>query len=160
MAQMKIVKRNNLSLQEAEKLIEKYYEGKTSVAEEKVLRAYLSGKNVPPQFEAEKAILGYFASEKKKKTTHLVPNALKWVASAAAVAAIFLGILFTHQPSATSYAYVNGKKITDKDKIIALAQTTVGNLLSETDEVEKGLKNIQSDQIIESQLDVFAGVEF
>ncbi len=157
---MKIVKRNNLSLQEAEKLIEKYYEGKTSVAEEKVLRAYLSGKNVPPQFEAEKAILGYFASEKKKKTTHLVPNALKWVASAAAVAAIFLGILFTHQPSATSYAYVNGKKITDKDKIIALAQTTVGNLLSETDEVEKGLKNIQSDQIIESQLDVFAGVEF
>jgi hypothetical protein len=147
-------------LQEAEKLIEKYYEGKTSVAEEKVLRAYLSGKNVPPQFEAEKAILGYFASEKKKKTTHLVPNALKWVASAAAVAAIFLGILFTHQPSATSYAYVNGKKITDKDKIIALAQTTVGNLLSETDEVEKGLKNIQSDQIIESQLDVFAGVEF
>ena len=160
MAQMKIVKRNNLSLQEAEKLIEKYYEGKTSVAEEKVLRAYLSGKNVPPQFEAEKAILGYFASEKKKKTTHLVPNALKWVASAAAVAAIFLGILFTHQPSATSYAYVNGKKITDKDKIFALAQTTVGNLLSETDEVEKGLKNIQSDQIIESQLDVFAGVEF
>ncbi len=160
MAQMKIVKRNNLSLQEAEKLIEKYYEGKTSVAEEKVLRAYLSGKNVPPQFEAEKAILGYFASEKKKKTTHLVPNALKWVASAAAVAAIFLSILLTHQPSATSYAYVNGKKITDKDKIIALAQTTVGNLLSETDEVEKGLKNIQSDQIIESQLDVFAGVEF
>ena len=160
MAQMKIVKRNNLSLQEAEKLIEKYYEGKTSVAEEKVLRAYLSGKNVPPQFEAEKAILGYFASEKKKKTTHLVPNALKWVASAAAVAAIFLGILFTHQPSATSYAYVNGKKITDKDEIFALAQTTVGNLMSETDEVEEGLENIQSNQTIESQLDIFAGMEF
>ncbi len=160
MVQMKIVKRHIVSLQEAEKLIEKYYEGETSVAEEKVLREYLSGKNVPPQFEVEKAILGYFASEKEKKTARLVPNALKWMASAVAVVAIFLVVLFTHQPSATSYAYVNGKKITDKDEIFALAQTTVGNLMSETDEVEIGLKNIQTGQTIESQLDVFAGVEF
>jgi hypothetical protein len=48
------------------------------------------------------------------------------------------------------------KKITDKDKIFALAQTTVGNLMSGMNEVEIGLENIQSGQTIESQLDVFA----
>lgn len=64
---MKITKRNNISLQEAEKLIERYYEGETSVAEENLLCEYLSGKNVPARFEAEKAILGYFASEKRRK---------------------------------------------------------------------------------------------
>ncbi len=157
---MKIMKRNNISLQEAEKLIERYYEGETSVAEENLLCEYLSGKNVPARFEAEKAILGYFASEKKKKSVWLIPNNLKWIASAAAVAAIFLAILFSNQPSATSYAYVDGKKITDKDKIFALAQTTVGNLMSGMNEVEIGLENIESGQTIESQLDVFAGMEF
>ena len=56
---MKILKRNIISLQEVEKLIERYYEGETSVAEENLLREYLSGKNVPAQFETEKAIFGY-----------------------------------------------------------------------------------------------------
>jgi hypothetical protein len=158
---MKTSKRDNISFQEAEKLIEKYYEGETTVAEEKLLRKYLSGKNVPVQFEAEKAILGYFASEKEKKSVWLVPNALKWVASvAAAVVVIFLGILFNNQSSTTGYAYVDGKKITDKNEIHALAQIAVGNLVSGIDEVEKGLENIQLGQTIESQLDVFAGVEF
>ncbi len=156
---MRILKRNIISLQEVEKLIEKYYEGETSVAEENRLRKYLSGKNVPAKFEAEKAIFGYFANE-KKKSVNLRPGALKWVSSVAAVAAVFLGILFINLPSATSYAYVDGKKITDKKEIIALAQTTVGNLVSEMDEVEKGLENIQSGQEIDSQLDVFAGEDF
>lgn len=158
---MKTPKRDNISFQEAEKLIEKYYEGETTVAEEKLLRKYLSGKNVPVQFEAEKAILGYFASEKEKKSVWLVPNSLKWVASvAAAVVVIFLGILFNNQSSTTGYAYVDGKKITDKNEIHALAQIAIGNLVSGIDEVEKGLENIQLGQTIESQLDVFAGVEF
>lgn len=156
---MKILKRNIISLQEAEKLIEKYYEGETSVSEENLLCEYFSGKNVPAKFEAEKAIFGYFANEKEKKFVKLRPYALKWVSSIAAVAAIFLSILF-NLPSATSYAYVDGKKITNKKKIIVLAQTTVGNLVSEMDDVEKGLENIQFGQEIESQLDVFAGVDF
>lgn len=156
---MKILKRNIISLQEAEKLIEKYYEGETSVSEENLLCEYFSGKNVPAKFEAEKAIFGYFANEKEKKFVKLRPYALKWVSSIAAVAAIFLSILF-NLPSATSYAYVDGKKITNKKEIIVLAQTTVGNLVSEMDDVEKGLENIQFGQEIESQLDVFAGVDF
>ena len=159
---MKILKRNIISLKEAEKLIEKYYEGETTVAEENLLRKYLSGKNVPAQFETEKAILDYFASEKEKKSVRLVPNTVKWIASvaAAAIVVIFLSILFNNPSSATSYAYEDGKKITDKNEIRALAQIAVGNLVSGTDEVEEGLENIQLGQTIESQLDDFAGVEF
>ncbi|HOH23401.1 MAG TPA: hypothetical protein PLH70_06905 [Bacteroidales bacterium] len=157
---MKILKRNIISLQEAEKLIERYYEGETSVAEENLLREYLSGKNVPAQFEAEKAIFGYFKSEKEKKNVRVLSKTLKWVASVAAVAAVFITVLLINQPSATSYAYVDGKKITNKKEILTLAQTTIDNLKPEIDEVEKGLENIQSGQVIETQLDVFAGVDF
>ncbi|HHT52797.1 MAG: hypothetical protein PHR19_03605 [Bacteroidales bacterium] len=158
---MKILKRNIISLQEVEKLIERYYEGETSVAEENLLREYLSGKNVPAQFETEKAIFGYFESEKERQTVRLVPRALKWVASAAAIAVVvFISVWLLNQPVETSYAYVDGKKITDKNEIITLAQTTIGNLVPELDEVEKGLENIQSGQVIENQLDVFAGVDF
>lgn len=157
---MKIVKRNIISLQEAEKLIEKYYEGETSVAEENLLRKYLSGKNVPAKFETEKAIFGYFASEKETKTVKLRPKVLKWVSSVAAAAAIIIAVIMINKPVATSYAYVNGKKITDKKEILTLAQKTVGTLVSEKDEVEKGLENIQSSQVMDSQLDVFSGIEF
>lgn len=160
MIKMKILKRNIISLQEAEKLIERYYEGETSVAEEKLLYEYLSRKDIPNKFEAEKAIFSYFENEKEKKTVSLVPNVLKWVASVAAVVAILIGVLLINKPSTTSYAYVDGKMITDKNEILTLAQATIGNLSLEIDEVEKGLNNIQSGQVIEDQLDVFAGVDF
>jgi hypothetical protein len=146
---MKILRRKNISLQEAEKLIEKYYEGETTAAEENLLRKYLSGGNVPAQFEAEKAIMGYFASEKEKKNILRVPNTLKWAASVAAAAAvlvIFLNIFPLNQP-ATNYAYIDGKKITDKNEVFALAQMAVGNLASGMDEVNMGL-------------DVFKGLEY
>ncbi|HKM11721.1 MAG TPA: hypothetical protein PL115_00625 [Bacteroidales bacterium] len=159
---MKILKRNIISLQEAEKLIEKYYEGETTVAEEHLLRKYLSGKNVPAQFEAEKAIFGYFAGEKEKQNVRITPNTLKWVvsiASAAAAVVLFLGIFLNTQYSTTSYAYVDGKKVTDKNEIRALAQITLENIAG-TDEVENGLKNIESGQTIEGQLNVFKELEF
>lgn len=159
---MKILKRNIISLQEAKKLIEKYYEGETTVAEENLLRKYLSGKNVPAQFETEKAIFGYFTSEKEKKKVRIAPKNLKWVVSVASVAAavvLFLGIFLNTQYSTTSYAYVDGKKITDKNEIRALAQIGLRNIAG-TDEVAKGLENIELGQTIESQLDLFKELEF
>lgn len=156
---MKILKRNIISLQEAEKLIERYYEGETSVAEENLLYEYLSRKDIPEKFEAEKAIFSYFKNEKEKKTISLVPNVVKWVASVAAVVAILFCVLLINKPYTTSYAYVDGKKITDKNEIRTLAQVAIGNLSLEIDEVEKGLGNIHSGQVIENQLEVFAEVD-
>ena len=145
---------------EAERLIEKYYEGETSVAEENLLREFLAPKDVPAQFEAEKAIFGYFEGKKQTIAVRFMPDYMKWVASAVAVVAICMGVLFSNQPSAVNYAYVDGKKITNKKQIRVLAQKTVSNLATINEELEIGLENIQSNQIIEGQLDVFSGIEF
>jgi len=59
--------RKLINIQEAATLVNKYYEGYTSGEEEKLLYTFLSQKNLPKQFEADKAILGYFASRKKKR---------------------------------------------------------------------------------------------
>lgn len=157
---MRIIKRNTISVQEAEKLIEKYYEGETSVAEENLLRNFLSQKNVPEQFEAEKAIFGYFESEKQKKTIAFTPNFWKWSASAVAVGAVLLGVFLSTQPSQGNYAYVDGKKITNQQVVLTLAQSTVNSISSANNELESNFENIQSNQVIEGQLDAFAGIEF
>ena len=62
---MKLNRRNIITVQKAEKLMEKYYEGSTTVAEENQLRTFLAQSNVPPQFEAEKTIFGYYESKKE-----------------------------------------------------------------------------------------------
>lgn len=158
---MKLLKRNIITIQEVEKLIEKYYEGETSVAEEQQIREFLAGKNVPAQFEAEKAIFGYFESEKQKKPVRFTPNFLKWSAVASVVAvAVFIAVLFTNQPVSTGYAYVDGRKITNKEVIRSLALTTVSQLATANNELEVGLENIQPNEVIERQLDAFAGIEF
>ncbi len=157
---MKILKRHIISTQEAEKLIEKYYEGETSVAEENLLRYFLTQKNVSKQFEAEKAIFGYFESEKQEKTIAFTPNFWKWTASAVAMVAVLLGVFLSTQPGQANYAYVDGKKTTNQQVVFTLAQSTVNSILSANTELESNFENIQSNQVIEGQLDAFAEIDF
>ena len=68
---MKIRYKHALSLAEADGLIEKYYDGLTSVAEEKELRSFLSQPNLPEQYKVERDILGFFEEKKKKRMSVL-----------------------------------------------------------------------------------------
>ncbi len=159
--EMKKIKQHIITVQEAEKLIEKYYEGETSVAEEKLIHQFLSQKNLPEQFEAEKAIFGYFESEKPKKKVYKLPAQLKWITSAAAVAGIAVfSLIFVNQSNASNYAYIDGVKTTNKRIIKNLAQSTVKNLVAENTELETTLENIRGNNVIEAQLDVFSEIEF
>ncbi len=158
---MKKIKQHIITIQEAEKLIEKYYEGATSVAEEKQIHQFLSQKNVPEQFEVEKAIFGYFESEKPKKKVYRLPAQLKWIASAAVVVGIVVSsLIFNNHTNASNYAYIDGVKTTNKQIIKNLAQSTVRNLAAENTELEATLENIRGNNVIEAQLDVFSEIEF
>ncbi len=157
---MKILKRNRISVQEAEKLIEKYYEGETLVEEEALLREFLSGKDVPEQFEAEKAIFGYFENQKPKQSAYYIPRYMRWIASAAVVVLFVSGFMLSRRLTADNYAYVDGKKITDEKVILSLALTTVNNLTSDNAEFEAGLDNIRGNDMIENQLDAFSDIKF
>ena len=57
---MKIRYLHTLNFEQADKLIEKYYDGLTTVAEEKKLGYFLSQPNLPEQYKVERDILGFF----------------------------------------------------------------------------------------------------
>ncbi len=49
-----------MNTEELERLLGKYYKGESSIAEERTLRAFFSGDNIPEGYEAEKEIFGYY----------------------------------------------------------------------------------------------------
>lgn len=91
-----------------EALLEKYFEGETSITEENELKNYFSSPDVAPDLEQYKPLFGYFADAKKEnfeKNVPLIPRKQKvaWLSIAASIA-VLIGI--------GSYAYFN----IDKEK--------------------------------------------
>lgn len=79
-----------------EALLEKYFEGETSIAEENELKEYFSSSNVAPDFEQYLPLFGYFTEAKEQKFTNNVtliskkPKAL-WLSIAASVV-VLIGV--------------------------------------------------------------------
>ncbi|MCX2678535.1 hypothetical protein OOZ15_01140 [Galbibacter sp. EGI 63066] len=95
------------SVNNIEKLLEKYFEATTTVAEENELRVYFSQSEVAPHLEQYRPMFAYFSVAKKEKSTRDVPlkprrntNYLKWI-SVAAVAAIIFGV-YINRPAEVS----------------------------------------------------------
>ncbi|WP_405397417.1 hypothetical protein [Maribacter sp. Asnod2-G09] len=91
-----------MELHNIEKLIEKYFEATTTVAEEEKLRRYFSEDEVAPHLEQYESLFNYFTKAKEERFTKQVPlkprkNYLKWV-SVAAIAVFMVGLYF-YQPT-------------------------------------------------------------
>ncbi|GLB51670.1 hypothetical protein NBRC110019_07090 [Neptunitalea chrysea] len=83
-----------------EKLLEKYLEATTTVAEEQELKIYFSKEDVAPHLLEYKMMFGYFSVAKEERFTKNVPLepkkrhvSRKWI-TVAAVAAISFGAFF------------------------------------------------------------------
>ena len=79
-----------------ETLLEKYFRGETSVAQEKELREYFSSSNVSPNLEQYKSFFGYLALAKEQKFEQEIvlksrKRNLAWLSIAASVV-VLLGI--------------------------------------------------------------------
>lgn len=149
-----------ISSTQADELLEKYYEGKTSVREENMLRAFLAQPDIPERFDAERDIFGYFQGKKAKQTVSL-PQTFKWAAAVAVIAVVISGGLFFYRTPATiSYAYIDGEKTTDVNMIKSLAFTSFSNIASENNEIENNLNDIQNDGLIKTQLELFSEIDF
>ncbi len=77
-------------------LLEKYYEGETSIAEEKELTNYFSSPNVAQHLEQYKSLFGYFSQTKKQAFLQEIPlktknNKVAWLSIAASVV-VLLGV--------------------------------------------------------------------
>lgn len=106
-----------MELVRIEKLIEKYFEARTTEAEERELREYFTGDGVEPHLEQYRPMFTYFSHAKQERYTQQVPlkprrNVYKWISVAAVVvlvAGMFFGRQYQEQQEA-EYAYLQTKK--------------------------------------------------
>lgn len=155
---MKIRMKYKITFEEADQLIERYYDGLTNVEEERQLKEFLLQPGLPASYEAEQAIFGYFKPQKGKPGFNIRPF-MRW----AAVASILLVGAFSIQifiPEVhANYAYVDGRKITDINEIKLQAMSTLNDIPSGNSEVEEGINNLNNKDIIKQQLEAFATFE-
>jgi hypothetical protein len=137
-----------------EELLDRYFEGQTSLAEESALRDYFaSAESIPPHLEYARAMFGYFHEAAEEKMSHdftpvydltEVPPTQRRVSytrriitaviSVAAVAAIALTLTFSlsglHESAQEPavYCYVNGQPVTDYDTALAYTQKALAAL--------------------------------
>jgi hypothetical protein len=85
-----------MELNKIENILEKYFQGETSIAEENELKEYFSSPNVAQHLEQYKPIFGYFSQVKEQKSTQEIPLQSKkrnvaWLSIAASVV-VLLGV--------------------------------------------------------------------
>lgn len=79
-----------MELANIERLLEKYLNAETSIAEEQTLRDYFSGNNVAPHLEEYEALFCYFSASKNERFTKSIQlksqkKSWKWLSIAASV---------------------------------------------------------------------------
>lgn len=78
-----------------EQLLEKYFQGATTIAEEKQLKAYFSSNNVAPNLQKYQSLFGYFETEKNAQFEQKLPlqtkkhRNVKWIGIAASFVVLF-----------------------------------------------------------------------
>ncbi len=132
-------------------LLNKYFEGETTLEEERKLRAYFNQENLPEHLKELAPIFNYLedeqvALEALKEITDVSPESVKplkrkltftrsfFISVVAAASIITVFILFSPANSSSSanenYAWINGKRITDKDMIKMFAEKSLENVSS------------------------------
>jgi hypothetical protein len=148
-----------LTIHEAENLLEKYYEGLTSVTEEKMLQDFLTQKNLPSRFDADKSILGYFAAQKKNRKGTVIPF-IRWASVAAAVLVASFTLNTLMAGNGDNYAYINGKRVTDIETLNASALASIQELSSTSDEVQESAELLTDDaELMTRQLSLFFNMD-
>lgn len=113
-----------------EDILEKYFQGETTIAEENQLKEYFSSPNVAQHLEQYKPMFGYFSQVKQQKSTQEIPLQTKkrnvaWLSIAAAIV-VLLGI-------GTYFS------VSEKNTAPVVAQTELGTY----DDPEEALKATQ-----------------
>ena len=111
-----------------EKLIEKYFDASTTVAEEKILREYFSSEDIPAHLEQYTPMFQYFSFAKEERYTKQLPlktrnTFYKW-ASVAAVAVFMIGFYFydpTPEPVSLADQYTEEEIASAQEALALLA---------------------------------------
>lgn len=149
-----------------DELLNKYFDGKTSLDEEDTLRAYFSGGKVQPHHQIYIPMFKTFISEKKLrapisvKQNHSKSTRIKWLwGLVGSVAAVTILIFALHLESASgSYMIVHGKRINNSELAETYANKKLQRSLTiiqkdmepykKVEKIQKRLKKIEAQLLI------------
>ena len=127
-------------MNDIDKLLEKYFEGETSLSEEKELRHYFLQSKIDDRHKAYTAMFNFFSEEKRqispKKKINL--SLLKWIGIAASIvliAGIWSLVYSPNMKETKSLVYVNGKEITDAGLINTEVLNSIDNITNINEEM-------------------------
>ena len=128
-------------------LLDKYFEGNTSIQEEFKLKNFFSSEgDIPHDLLYAKALFTHLKNERElvcnKQLTKPVARKIIYTVSGIAASlflAMFLLFSYQKQDDKIIYAYINGKAITDKN---IAERYTKQVLLAVSQNLEKGTKNL------------------
>lgn len=134
-----------MALDNIEKLLEKYFEAETTIAEEKELKDYFASSDVAQHLEQYKPIFGYATQAKQEQFTATIPLKTKkrksavWLSVAASVAVLLSVGLFTfnhyNQPVSEDLGTYDDPEVAFRETQKALA------LISKS--VNKGIESME-----------------
>lgn len=119
---------------ELERLIERYFEGETSLQEEQMLRQQLAECPWESEIIDEaRFTMGYFAAHQRQQQQRpAAVNRYRVMAIAASVALLLTvgtGLLWhSQQPKDVCIAYVNGQEIHNDEAVMALIENDLNNI--------------------------------
>ncbi|MCX6267980.1 MAG: hypothetical protein NTW16_11570 [Bacteroidetes bacterium] len=161
-----------MNTSEIKVLLEKFYEGSTSLGEEMILRNYFLGKEVPVQLKEHQSLFIYFINEKRQnlgdpdfdqKLTNLISNTTDevpvvqmnpkrrrfiFMTSMAASVVILVGLFFTFQHDLMKGAFIETSK---PDAEIAYADAR-GALLLVSGNLNHGLEQVEHLQMVDKAM--------
>lgn len=112
---------------ELEALIERYFEGETTVQEEQAMRAVLADCPWNSEMIDEvRVVMGYFAAHSSQQRHHTTKGSRQRIIGIAATIALLLtvgGYALWHQSDSAKnvcIAYVNGKVVHNDDQVMAM----------------------------------------
>jgi predicted ribosomally synthesized peptide with SipW-like signal peptide len=102
-----------MELDRIEIILEKYFQGETSIAEENELKNYFSSSDVAQHLEQYQPLFGYFSQAREQKFKQEIPLQSKkrnvaWLSIAASVV-VLLGI--------GTFAYLNDSNVSEKQDL-------------------------------------------
>ncbi|WP_264531168.1 hypothetical protein [Flavobacterium sp. N502540] len=131
-----------------ENILEKYFQGETTIAEENQLKEYFSSPDVAQHLEQYKPMFGYFSQVKEQKSTQTIPLKTKkrnvaWL-SIAASAVVLLGIgtyFYTSEKNTTPVtAQTELGTYDDPEEALAATQKALALL---SNNVNVGIESVQ-----------------
>jgi len=147
-----------------EKLLEKYYEAETSLQEEKILKEYFSGSEIPAHLQEHKDMFNYFDNsllETSNRSIKLTKRtiALRWL-SIAAMLVFFISVYSLYQQNEAEkqearLAYMETQKALD---LISSSLNKGTGAIAQLDNFNKGTVAITELQAFEkAQSKIFLG---